>query len=264
MKWPSELTLIRHDRSRYNELRDLKGDDELYQRFVASFEGDPGSPSTVALAERIRMKYRLGVRDASTELVDPCGLRPHRTGVAMARLGWQIPDAVFISPYVRTQETWRRLWEGFTTIRPNMGKPPVEVRDERVREQDHGLATLYSDWRVFHTLHPEQRELYNMEGSYWYRYPQGENVPDVRERNRSWLGALTRDYVGQRVWVITHHLNILATVANLERLDEDGFIHLDDNCKPANCSVTVYRGDPAKGSKGKLVRERYAELLAEG
>ena len=98
-------------------------------------------------------------------------------------------------------------------------------------------------------------------GPYWYRYPQGENVPDVRDRNRSWTTTLTRDFVGKKVLAVTHHLNILATRANLERLGECEFTRLDEEDKPINCGVTLYRCDPTKGKNGHLVLEYYNRKL---
>lgn len=129
--------------------------------------------------------------------------------------------------------------------------------DERIREQEHGLSILYNDWRVFQTLHPEQKLLREQEGRYWYRYPQGENVADVRLRTHNWMGTLIRDFAEKKVLVVTHHLTILSLRANFERLDENGFLHLDEHEAPINCGVTVYRGNPNKGTNGKLELEAY-------
>ena len=52
---------------------------------------------------------------------------------------------------------------------------------------------------------------------------------------------------------ITHHLTILATRANFERLSPEEFLHLDKHDKPLNCGVTRYIGNPNLGSRGKLV-----------
>ncbi len=117
------------------------------------------------------------------------------------------------------------------------------VEEERLREQEHGLALLYNDWRMFQVMHPEQEALRTKQGPYWYRYPQGENVPDVRERLRSWLGTITRDYRGQSVLAITHHLAILGLRANLERLDAVQFTHLDEQEKP----VKLWRHGLSRG-----------------
>jgi broad specificity phosphatase PhoE len=256
MKWPKTVTFIRHDVSQYNVLREIKAQDPGYQVFRREFEANPASDRARQLAEQMQAIYALKVRDASTPLLDPEAKRALAVGRTMACRRWAEPQAVFVSPYVRATLTWDSLWRGFMTVAAGAAKPLV-IEDERVREQDHGLATLYNDWRIFHTLHPEQRELYNLEGAYRYRYPQGENVPDVRERNRSWLGALVRDYAGQHVWVVTHHLNILAARANLERLDEAAFLELDHACKPVNCGVTLYKGCSSLGRNGKLQLASY-------
>lgn len=262
MKWPSSLTLVRHDVSQYNVLREVKAQDSLHQEFVRQFELDPSSQRTRELALQVQERFALRVRDASTPLLDPTAERAYKVGRGLARRQHPKPDVVHVSPYIRTQVTWGSLWQGFTSVVTD-ALPPLVVVEERVREQDHGLATLYNDWRVFHALHPEQRQLYNLEGSYRYRYPQGENVPDVRERNRSWLSTVTRDFRELHVWAITHHLNILATRANLERLSEAQFLHLDEEHKPVNCGVTRYVGEPNLGRDGKLVLQEYNERYWE-
>jgi len=40
MKWPEELTLIRHDESEYNILKAKKEADPLYIEFIKEFEKD--------------------------------------------------------------------------------------------------------------------------------------------------------------------------------------------------------------------------------
>jgi len=110
-------------------------------------------------------------------------------------------------------------------------------------------------------LVPGQEQLYEAQGKYWYRLPQGENVPDVRDRWRSVQNTLVREYAEQDVLIVTHHLSILALRANLEGFDDKEFIRLDDHEKPVNCGVTVFRGHPDQGSDGKLVMETYNEQL---
>lgn len=56
---------------------------------------------------------------------------------------------------------------------------------------------------------------------------------------------------------ITHHLTILATGANFERLSPEQFLHLDEYEKPANCGVTRYIGKPDLGNQGKLELNEY-------
>lgn len=155
-----------------------------------------------------------------------------------------LPDVIFVSPYFRTMETLEWMKKGW----PELQNVKV-YEEERIREQEHGLSLLYNDWRVF------------LEGAYWYRYPQGENVPDIRERLRSWLTTLTRDFAGKNILAVTHHLSILGLRANLERLSAEEFIKLDHSEPPANCSVTIYKGHPELGSDGRFLLESYNQKL---
>lgn len=251
MKWPKSLMLIRHDTSKYNILRVKKAEDILYQKFLESWNKDWQSSKTIKLAKEVMAKFSLGVGDANTLLADPEGRQAYETGVALSK-EYPTPDVVFVSPYKRTKLTLDHLIRGWPEL-----ADVKKVEEERIREQEHGLALLYNDWRVFFTLNPDQKRLYDMEGPYRYRYPQGENVPDVRIRNWSWGTTLIREFAGKRVMSISHHLNILALRANFERLGEEEFIRLDNEEKPINCGVTEYRFDPRVGSKGKLMLEYY-------
>jgi broad specificity phosphatase PhoE len=244
------VTLIRHDTSAYNVLAAEKAKSQLYQDFLLAFEKDFSAKATKKLALEVKEKFSLKVGDAKTPLADEEGPQAFQTGIALNEE--EDPDVIFVSPYERAVLTFDHIARGWTAL-----KKIRPLKEERIREQGHGLALLYSDWRVFFVLHPEQKALYELEGPYWYRWPQGENVPDVRDRNRSWLTTLTRDFAGKRILVVTHHLNILAMRANLERFNAEEFIALDKTDKPINCGVTVYRGYPNKGKNGRLVLESY-------
>ncbi|MFA5021235.1 MAG: histidine phosphatase family protein, partial [Patescibacteria group bacterium] len=147
--------------------------------------------------------------------------------------------------------------EGLTTGWPELRQVCRIYEEERIREQSHGLAGLYNDWRVFFALYPEQKKLYDSEGSYWYQWPQGERVPDVRLRIRSWMNTLTRDFANKRVMAISHHLTKLALRANLERWSAEEFQRVDRDEKPINCGVTKYRGLPNLGHNGHFALEYY-------
>jgi broad specificity phosphatase PhoE len=251
MKWPETLTLVRHDTSAYNALKSVKEESPLYSTFKKLYEENPESPETLRLALEIKDSFALNFGDHDTPLATDIGEQARITGSKLRNL-IKLPDIVFVSPFLRTHMTLDKLAEGW----PELGG--VETKEEeRLREQDHGLALIYNDWRVFNTLHPEQRELRSIQGEYWYRYPQGDNVPDVRERLRSWLGTVTRDYAERSILTVTHHLTILSIRANLERLDEKEFIRLDHEEKPINSGVTIYKGHPELGSNGKLILEAY-------
>jgi len=256
MKWPTSLTLIRHGQSAYNVLRAQKQQDPEYQQLQKLYaDGDDGLEARV-IATKIKRKYALGVGDYETPLTNEGKLQAIVTGSKLEEADTVLPDIIIYSPYLRTRETMRGLMDGWEALE---AVPTVE--DDRIREQEHGLAIIYNDWRVFHTFHPEQRELKKLQGDYWYQYPQGESVADVRDRVRSMLTTLVREYSGQRVLMVTHHLTILSIRATLERLTPEEFIKLDKTDKPVNCGVTEYVGKPDEGKDGKLVLETYNQRL---
>jgi len=254
MKWPSELLLIRHAESAYNLLKRKKDADPEYKRLRKVFEKDTFDPNPEirSLASTLHKRYGLKYSDRDTPITAEGRKQARITGRRLRESGQKCPDVIFVSPYLRTEQTLKILQEQW----PDLKKPRV-YREERIREQDHGLALLYSDWRIFQVLHPEQGELQRRLGEYDYRFLNGENIPDVRQRNLSWLATLTREFSSKRVMAITHHLTILATRANFERLSPEQFLHLDEHQKPVNCGVTHYIGDPTAGSNGRLELKKY-------
>lgn len=251
MKWPNYLILIRHDTSTYNVLRAKKEADPIYQEFMSLFESKQNGQRVQNLARALWVKYGLGCSDAQTPLVDEEASLACAVGKRL-REKFDLPDVIFVSPFKRAIDTLEGLKRGW----PKLAKVKC-YKEERIREQEHGLASLYNDWRIFQVLHPEQRLLYEQEGAYRYRYPQGENVPDVRIRSLLMINTIMRDYAGKNVLCVCHHLNILALRANLERLDEEEFIRLDKEEKPINCGITFYQGHPELGQRGRLILESY-------
>lgn len=256
MKWPASLTLIRHGQSAYNVLRAQKLQDPLYNEFQARYKLGIIDGETKKLAQRIKEKYALGVGDYETPLTPEGEMQAAITGAKLLEADTETPDVIIYSPYLRTRETMDFLSQGWCQL-----EAVPKVEDDRIREQEHGLAIVYNDWRVFHTFHPEQRELKKLQGNYWYQYPQGESVADVRDRVRSMLTTIIREYSGQRVLLVTHHLTILSIRATLERLTPEEFIKLDKSDKPVNCGVTEYVGDPNEGKDGKLILKTYNKKL---
>jgi broad specificity phosphatase PhoE len=258
MKWPNQLTLIRHDVSAFNAMKKVKEADPRHRRMRELYERHDLSESEYRelreCAQHIQNRYGLKtVGDWNTPLADASSPLGKTVGDRLAGdCTIALPDVIMVSPYVRTLDTLKGLCAGWLAL-----KQVKVVVEERLREQEHGLAILYNDWRAFQALHPEQRLLREAEGRYWYRYPQGENVADVRERMRSFMGTLTRDFAGMNVLCVMHHLAILAFRANMERWDADEFIRVDEQEKPINCGVTVYDGNPKLGRDGRLVLRKY-------
>jgi broad specificity phosphatase PhoE len=252
MKWPSHLVIIRHGESAYNALRAEKAASELYQEFLAAFESDYRSSRTVELAKQVRSQFALGCSDYATPLSKRGQDQARTTGHRLSETGIPKPDVVFVSPYLRTNETFRGILGGGFDI-----ADARVVQEDRIREQEHGLSLLYSDWRVFHALHPEQAELHHQLGPYWYQYPQGESVSMVRDRVRSFMNTLVREYAGEVVYLVSHHLTKLSVRSLLERWSPEEFIRVDNDEKPVNCGITHYVGSSESGLDGKLVLEEY-------
>lgn len=254
MKWPNSLTLVRHGESTFNALRAQKDESTLYQTFLKAFKKNPEAWYTKVLAQAVHHQFALGVSDYGTPLTQTGRKQAFSTGI---QIGYHIPrpDVILCSPYLRTRDTLSCIGDGMGI---DISKA---IMDDRIREQEHGLALLYNDKKVFQTLHPDQRLLMQLLGSYWYQYPQGESVSMVRDRIRLMTDTIIREYAGKNVLVITHHLTILSTRANLERLSPEQFLALDENEKPVNCGVTMYEGKPDRGRNGQLELAFYNRKL---
>ena len=251
-KWPKRLMLIRHGESAFNRLKKDKAKNALYQEFEAAYKQNPASEKTQRLARKVWKALPLDVSDAQTPLTAEGRRQAKETGAALRKKKTKVPHVILVSPYCRTKATLRQLMVGW----PELAKVKV-YEEERLREWEIGLRGRYHDWRIFNALHPEQRELREQEGAYWYRLPQGENLPDLRERLRSLIGTLIREFRGKRVLIVAHHMTILALRANLERLDQEEFERIDHEEKPINCGVTLYKGKKRKGTRGKLCLKYY-------
>lgn len=257
MKWPIELVMIRHMKSAFNELWPRKQKSKLYQRFMTAYHKDYESAETRELALLVAEKFGLGVSDSKTPGTKVGMRQALKTGKNIHKVVLGPPDGVIISPYDRTDLTYGQISLGY----PQLKEARWVKRDEKARELEHGLSLLYNDKYVFFALYPEQRRLYELMGKYRYQWPQGESVPDVRARAWMLIDSIIRNYAGLRVWIITHHLFILALMAEIEGWSEEEFIRMDKTNPPANCSVTIYRGFPEEGRQGRLKRHLYSKIL---
>lgn len=255
MKWPRSITLIRHAQSAYNILKALKKQDQEYKQFKKAFYKDHQSAEAKALAEAMRQKYALNVNDAETPLTEEGRKQAFLTGQGLSAVIPR-PEIIFYSPYLRTKETLEQIKKAWPALADVRSEP-----DDRIREQEHGLSCAYNDWRIFQVFHPEQKFFHKLQGPYWYQYPQGESVSQVRDRIRLWTGMLIRECAGMHVLAVTHHLTMLSIRANFEALMPDQFIELDKTQKPVNCGITHYECDPYLGRAGKMKRILYNHAL---
>ena len=256
MKWPERLDFMRHGVSAYNALVKEKKNGPAYRAFIEAWEHEPHSDETRRLAILAKNEIFLGIGDWSTPLQPEHVDDAIRTGVGLRHSDTPVPHIIFASPYRRTLDTLEAVREGWPEIRD----VPV-VKDERLRERENGIKLLYPDRQIFDALFPDQAQLRKLEGDYWYRPPQGENIPDVRMRTHAWVSTLIREFAGKRVFSVVHHVLILSARATLERWDAEKYIDMDEHHKPSNCGVTRYRGNPALGSDGKLELEFYNRIF---
>jgi broad specificity phosphatase PhoE len=263
MKWPHTLTFIRHGESAYNELKEKKRIHADYDRFCTVFDRDFAHAKDEAwpseelkeLAEKIWHETTLSMSDYDTPLTRAGLLQAKKVGKKLES-SIPFPSVIYVSPYVRTRQTFEAIrgeWKELAKVKT--------VYEERIREQEHGLATVFNDWRVYNVKNPLQALLYKMEGGYEYRFLNGESKADVRDRVRDFLGTLVREHAEEHVLVISHHLTILSFRANLEHWDRDQFITTDKNEAPINCGITMYQGHPELGKEGKLLLDIYNKKL---
>lgn len=235
--WPRQIDFIRHAQSSYNRLRALQVDQPLYRALEEEFAKNPDSHHTRQLAEQLMAEYQAIAGDSQSEITTEGKEQMAALGRAMRQEGQAVPDVVFVSPYRRTKQSLAGLIKGW----PELAQARI-IEEERIREREFGLRILYGDNLVWRALHPEQRRLQELQGYYWYRPPQGENVPDVRQRLRSWTSTLSGRYAGKYILALTHHVVILSFRANMERLTGDQYVQLYDRFTPDNGSLTRYRG----------------------
>ena len=263
MKWPDTLTIIRHGESGYNLLSVEKLKSSTYLEFKKRFDMEFAvaeddkwvSPELEKLAREAWKLTRLPYSDFETSLTETGKQQALETGKKLNTV-ISLPDIIYISPYKRTIQTLEYLIKGW----PDLVKVSV-VSEERIREHEYGLTTIYNDSRVYLALNPVQAILYKLDNDYNYRYLNGESKADVRARVRSFVSTLIRENSEQNVLMVSHNIMTLAIRANPERWLPDKFLSMDKSDKPINCGVTTYRGDPSLGKNGKLVLEKYNEKL---
>ena len=134
---------------------------------------------------------------------------------------------VYLSPYVRTRQTFQQLK---TRIETNILKV---VEDPRLREQDWG-----------HFRHPEANEeivrARDSFGTFYYRISDGESGADVYDRVSTFLETLHRDFnksrYPQNTLIVTHGLTLRLFLMRWFHWTVEEFENLRN---PLNCQVVV-------------------------
>jgi broad specificity phosphatase PhoE len=228
------LTAIRHGESEHNRQVVGQRGDPVYQEFVEAYERDWQSETTQRLALMLLDALPDECPDSEVALSDEGVLQSRLlAGSLQARVA--LPAVVVVSPLKRTADTYSLMVETW----PALSRVPV-IEDTRVQERSRGLQVQYKNWRVFEVFHPEEKLRKDHQGLYWYRYPGGENLDDVKQRVGQCIDDAHRLQPDGHVMVITHEGPILTARANFEGLPPDEILSLMSDNPPANASVTSY------------------------
>ena len=130
-----------------------------------------------------------------------------------------------MSPYLRTKQTY----EG---ILSQLGDIYKKVREEpRIREQDFGNPR---DQFIDFTLDPDFFKM----GSFFYRFPNGENGADVYDRISSFFYTLHRNFLKndypENVVIITHGMLMRLFLMRWYHWTVEEFENLKN---PPNCYI---------------------------
>lgn len=219
---------------------------------------DPLSPKIIELAQILHKRYPATTGDFNTPIAPKAGDQAAEMAGNLKDL-IRIPQVIYVSPYDRTLATLEAMKDGW----PQLGDVKRVIKEEKVREQEHGDVLGYPDWRVYLALHPDQLMTRRLQGKYWYRYPGGESNADGRLRVEQFTDRTKARHTGESVLVVSHHKTILYARANHEEWDAEAFLKMDTRKKrPANASVTIFRATDDESHDGlKLDEEDYNKIL---
>jgi probable phosphoglycerate mutase len=188
----------------------------------------------------------IAMRDVDVPL-SPLGERQAR---ALGRWFAEKPEAerptvVLASPYLRAIQTASLVIE---TARLAGDRSLVHVTDERLREKEFGSFNRLTKAGIIAKF-PEEAELRNLVGKFYYRPPGGESWCDVILRLRSVIDHIQLQYCGEHVLIVAHQVIVLCFRYLLEQMDEAKILGIDREKDVANCSVTAYvRDDDVDGT----------------
>jgi len=160
----------------------------------------------------------------------------------------QRPEVVWVSPYVRAQQTTEIALQA-------AGLDLPIVVDERLREREFGAWDALTRRGITAQFLEESQRRAAL-GKFYHRPPGGESWTDVLQRLRAVLDDIRTDAQDKRVVLIAHQVVVLLTRYVLEGMNERSVLDLDAQGEVINCSVTSYLYD---GGAGRMALERYNE-----
>jgi broad specificity phosphatase PhoE len=142
----------------------------------------------------------------------------------------------------------------------------LEIADERLREKEFGAFHRLTKAGI-RVQFPQEAELRDHVGKFYYRPPGGESWCDVILRLRSVLDTIQLQYQRERVLVVAHEIVVLCMRYLIERMTEQQILTIDAAGDVANCSVTEYEYQhDEQGRPGMVLRcyNHVAPLEEEG
>ena len=162
------------------------------------------------------------------------------------------PNVILTSPYVRARHTAELVAQA-----AGLPKDAYSlVVDERLREKEFGILDGLTKVGI-QAYHPDQAEFRRLLGKFYHRPPGGESWCDVILRLRSAIEMISREYCAERVLLVCHSVIVLCMRYLLEHMTEEQILAIDRAEEVANCSVTMYRYDPAAYPRGILRLELF-------
>ncbi|MBK1660502.1 histidine phosphatase family protein [Paracraurococcus ruber] len=162
------------------------------------------------------------------------------------------PDVVLTSPYRRARQTAALMHAAGGLV----AAPADFQQDERLREKEFGVLDRLTT-RGIARHHPEQAEFRRVLGKFYHRPPGGESWCDVILRLRSAMDGIALRHGGARVLIVAHQVVVLCLRYLIEGLDEEAVLAIDAEGDVANCGLSEYGFDPARGRDGGPVLLRW-------
>lgn len=144
---------------------------------------------------------------------------------------------VYLSPYIRTRETWNQI--SLALAKDNCPISFVK-EDVRLREQEWGSLRAYEP-RTWGDIEAE-RDAY---GTLFYRFIHGESGCDVFDRCTTFLETIHRDFANclmpSNVLIVTHGYTLRVLLMRWLHWSVEEFHQLSN---PRNCERFELRLDP--------------------
>jgi probable phosphoglycerate mutase len=166
-----------------------------------------------------------------------------------ARRDGPLPQSLWVSPYLRTQESADLLLAEIDRA----GLPLPDLRtDERLRDRELGVLEMLTKAAI-REYHPAEAARRRLLGELRWRPPGGESLADVALRLRSLLRDVYEAEPSRRVVLVAHDAVVLMLRHIIDGLDESGLEALHREGTVGNTSITRW----SRAQDGRLRLDCY-------